>query len=83
MRPKISYDTKRKLDQLVDELRDPVADLDTDEQVRVLIRYVVDSEYGYGPNQKTVPPWERDKLERKIERRRKRQREKRDRMYGR
>jgi hypothetical protein len=82
MRPKISYETKRRVEQLVNDIEEPVYDLDTEDQIRVLIQLVVEEEYGHGPHQKTVPPWERDPPW-KRERKRKRKQKERDRRMGR
>jgi hypothetical protein len=70
MRPHISYDTKTKLEKLVNELQEPSTNLGTDDQIQFLIGIVVEQEYGTWETH-TYPPWERDRRERLREHERK------------
>lgn len=79
MRPRISYSTKNKMESLVHDLQDgPETNMDTDQQIKFLIRYIMAAEYG----PMSVPPWRKEEIDRERQRRRE-QKKRRERQYTR
>lgn len=78
MRPRISYDTSEKMETLVDDLRNTRSEMNTNEQIRFLLQFVAESEYGIG-GRDPVPPWKmedwRQEKKRKKEQAKKRERQ--------
>jgi hypothetical protein len=58
MRPRIRYETVRKMEALVNELRMTSSEMSTDEQVTFLIEQLAGHEYGPRTGRR-VPPWKR------------------------